>query len=305
MRTLFASLTLSLICPALFAASGADEALEKLNQAAQDPTLDFMAVYAEALEAGVTRANLVQARTLYAMRAGDTEQLILLAPQMKEVKDELDYGPGKFFVSKEQLLGLAYSLEAVVAYRNDDWNAFETAAREAYWLWPEWPKSLQLDAMIMEQRIDQIKAAQLAKLVIPMDAKVKDLDGQELTLASLAEGQKALLVDFWASWCGPCMRLMPDLKKKAQTLGPQGVLVAGLNTDGDEPAEKARRVQDSEEMDMTWLLVGDSGLQELLYVDTIPRMALIAPDGKLLWTGHPTDPELLEALKQLGVNPDA
>jgi len=49
---------------------------------------------------------------------------------------------------------------------------------------------------------------------------------------------RVVLVDFWASWCGPCRAMMPVLNQLSQRFGAQGLTVIGVT---DEPAEVARR----------------------------------------------------------------
>ncbi len=50
---------------------------------------------------------------------------------------------------------------------------------------------------------------------------------------------RVVLVDFWASWCGPCRQMMPALNRLSQRFGAQGLTVIGVT---DEPAEIARNV---------------------------------------------------------------
>ena len=123
-----------------------------------------------------------------------------------------------------------------------------------------------------------------------------------MVLGDLLEGHKALLLDFWASWCGPCIRLMPELQQRANTLPAQGIYVAGINTDKEDPLTKAAEVKEAQNMDMPWLVESEAQtLSQLLAIDSIPRMVLIAPDGKVLFNGHPLEEKLAAALDKLGV----
>jgi thiol-disulfide isomerase/thioredoxin len=268
----------------------------------QEQQMDFIDAYDAAREAGVSDATLLAGKTLYYLMQGDMEGLIKLSDDLEAAKGEMEYGPEKMFAAEAQLMGLVRSLEAVVAYREERVGDFEAAVKESFWLWPQWAGMMGLDQMVLALRSEEIRKSRLQNMEVPMDTQVRSLDGTPMALSGLIDGKKALLVDFWASWCGPCIRLMPELKKKADVLGPQGVVVAGLNTDDEEPLEKAAEVKDAHGMDMLWLVEDEAQtMSSLLMITSIPHMALIAPDGQLLWSGHPMDDGLEAALAGLGV----
>ena len=140
----------------------------------------------------------------------------------------------------------------------------------------------------------------LSKIQIPMDLEIEESNGNKTTLAALTKGKKAVMLDFWATWCGPCMALMPELKKKAKKLGPQGIVVAGMNV--ERGLKKAERTRKKLEIDFTWLVEPKGEpLSGPLEIDSIPRMVLISPEGKVLFNGHPQDAGLAEALAEIGV----
>lgn len=63
------------------------------------------------------------------------------------------------------------------------------------------------------------------------EIQLKDLSGKPVTLSALKG--KVVIVDFWASWCGPCRQSMPVLEKLSKTYKEKGLVVLGVNTDND------------------------------------------------------------------------
>lgn len=166
--------------------------------------------------------------------------------------------------------------------------------KEAFWLIPA-------EHAIVAKFADEFKSSLKFKTMeLPLDLEIETALGKKTTFANLLKGKKALLVDFWASWCGPCMSLMEELENKGKKLSPQGVSVAGLNTEFSK--EKALKVKNDKKMTIPWLVLSeDLPYQTLLNVNSIPRMVLISPKGKVLFSGHPNDPGLNKALAKIGV----
>ena len=113
------------------------------------------------------------------------------------------------------------------------------------------------------------------------NADVKNLDGSTFKVAD--KKGKVLLLNMWATWCGPCRAEMPALVRMHETHGPQGFEVIGLNTD-DEPVELINKF--AGEMKLNYPLVwADTQMQNALVKISnfggIPQSFLIDRDGKL------------------------
>ncbi|MCC6650742.1 MAG: TlpA family protein disulfide reductase [Candidatus Eisenbacteria bacterium] len=67
---------------------------------------------------------------------------------------------------------------------------------------------------------------------------VKTVDGKTLKLSDLRN--KPVIVDFWATWCGPCRASMPDLNEMQARYGAKGLTVIGLSVDETGPAPVKR-----------------------------------------------------------------
>ena len=109
---------------------------------------------------------------------------------------------------------------------------------------------------------------------------VKTLDGKDLRLADLKG--KIVLLDFWATWCAPCVAELANLKAVHAVLGadPRVVMVA-LSL--DESPDVARAVVKDEKL--SWLqgyLGPDSPVTEAYGATAIPATFLIGPDGRVL-----------------------
>ncbi|MCA9033385.1 MAG: TlpA family protein disulfide reductase, partial [Planctomycetaceae bacterium] len=109
------------------------------------------------------------------------------------------------------------------------------------------------------------------------------LDGGRLDLADLRG--KTVLVDFWATWCGPCLRESPRLVKLYAEYKDRGFEIVGVV--GDDPGSAAKVRSTLELLDMTWPQLYDdaSGSHDLFSawgVRLMPTMILVGPDGTII-----------------------
>jgi thiol-disulfide isomerase/thioredoxin len=80
----------------------------------------------------------------------------------------------------------------------------------------------------------------------PFQLKFTAVDGREVDLEKMRG--KVVLIDFWASWCGPCMMEVPNVKAAYEKLHPQGFEIVGINLDED----KAQMQRVLTKSNMTW-----------------------------------------------------
>ncbi len=97
-----------------------------------------------------------------------------------------------------------------------------------------------------------------------------------------------VLLNFWATWCGPCVASLPIVQELHDKHGAGRLLVLGLNLDAD--IETARRF--SSEHRLSWMqgfLGDDAQVPTRLGISSTPTYVLIAPDGKLLHKGFSSE----------------
>ncbi len=114
-----------------------------------------------------------------------------------------------------------------------------------------------------------------------IDFKGTAVDGSEIALSEFVGKGKYVLVDFWASWCGPCKGEIPNLKELHEKYGNKNFMVLGVNVwDKKDAFEKAIK-----EEGMVWSHIyasQDKSATELYGIDGIPQIMLFAPDGTIV-----------------------
>jgi thiol-disulfide isomerase/thioredoxin len=113
------------------------------------------------------------------------------------------------------------------------------------------------------------------------DFHVKDLTGQPLSVGAL-QG-KVVLVDFWATWCGPCVAELPNVMKAYDKHHGDGFEIIGISLDSD----KAKLDKFTKDKKMTWQQFFDgqgwgNKLAGQYGVNSIPATYLLDGEGKII-----------------------
>lgn len=105
-------------------------------------------------------------------------------------------------------------------------------------------------------------------------------EGVTYKLSDYVGKGKYVLVDFWASWCGPCMRTMPYLKELHKQYSDKGLEILGVAV-WDEPANSLATI---ERLELPWkqIINAQSIPTDLYGVQGIPSLFLFAPDGTII-----------------------
>ena len=118
------------------------------------------------------------------------------------------------------------------------------------------------------------------------DLEMADPDGKMHKISELVGEGKYVLVDFWASWCGPCKAEMPNVLEAYNKYHAKGFEVIGVSFD----EKKDAWVKAVAQLNMPWLQISDlKGFEcaaaPIYLIDAIPDNILIDPQGKIVDRG--------------------
>lgn len=137
---------------------------------------------------------------------------------------------------------------------------------------------------------------ELARARMAPAFSVTALDGRQISLDGLAG--KVVLIDFWATWCGPCREALPHIRDIAHRFQEQPLVVISISLDRDEKAWKEFVAKNK----MTWLQYRDGGFEgpiaKSFNVTAIPATFTIDTDG-VLEDQHVGDGNIEGKLKKL------
>lgn len=127
----------------------------------------------------------------------------------------------------------------------------------------------------------------------PFKAELTTLDGKKLTLPDDLKG-KVVLISFWATWCGPCIREIPALKEVYKKYKDQGVEFVGISLDKDPEVTREKVAAFVKENGLDWVQTysgkfWDDPTAMKYDVGAIPAKWLIGKDGNVI-TDQAVDP---------------
>jgi peroxiredoxin len=131
------------------------------------------------------------------------------------------------------------------------------------------------------------------------DFTLPGLDGSDIRLSDYRG--RIVLVNFWASWCGPCRAEMPEIEHVYRTYRDAGFVAIGVNQLEPEPEVRAF----IEEHQLTWIFVldQDGAVSQRWGVLGLPQSYLIDREGRIVtsWLGLLSRQELERELQRLGL----
>ena len=137
------------------------------------------------------------------------------------------------------------------------------------------------------------------------DFQANLIDGKTFRLSNHSE--KVLILDFWASWCGPCLRAMPEVMEAVARFPKDKVMLVGVNQ--QESPKTVRDFLTARNWDLSVAFDPEGEIAKHFGVEAIPRTVIIGPDGKIkrVYDGanNNLQQEITQALIELGVESSA
>jgi thiol-disulfide isomerase/thioredoxin len=111
-----------------------------------------------------------------------------------------------------------------------------------------------------------------------------DLSGKLFSLA--AQKGKVVFIDFWATWCPPCVMSIPEVEKMVEEYNGKNLVVISISL--DTSAVPVKRFMQTHKMTNRVALAGDSGVDSVYGVQGIPAYVIVDQDGNVArgWEGY-------------------
>lgn len=269
------------------------EALERLLSERESPqALDAAIVAAGKL--GATNQAILEARFIFHVDRREDAELAAMLPDFLKQKEKFRLSESQIFALEDDWLAVIEYVKAIAALQKDDRAGFKKHITEAFWLSPKQGAAFapHIDRLRLEEAMRKIK--------IDFSLPLLDLAGNKTSLGTFAKDKKAVLLHFFSPWSRECETSIPDFAAVASELAAHDIAVITiLGEDGPEVIADTHELLKAlpKPAPGAWLSDHpDTPLNKLLRIQSVPAMVLLAPDGKVLFNGHPTNQTLWEKL---------
>ena len=113
------------------------------------------------------------------------------------------------------------------------------------------------------------------------DFKLKDIENKRKAYSEL-KGEKLTIIDFWATWCKPCVRSIPKLIELYEEFSDQGVQLIGINVDSPRNTQKVKPFAKSLGITYPVLLDINSEVMTELNVTLLPTLLLVDENDEII-----------------------
>jgi peroxiredoxin len=205
--------------------------------------------------------------------AGDRTEAAL-APELKQFDTLLAEHKGEKTDDVAQILFMKAMLYKQVLKDNEKADTLMAQLEK------EFPDSEPTKMLKKNAQAEKVRASLMDGAKFP-DFEVSDLDGKPLSIAN--HKSKVVLLDFWATWCGPCRTELPNVIKTYETHHKDGFDIIGISLDKDRDA----LTKFIKEKNMTWPQYFDGGfwtnkLAVKYGVNSIPATYLLDGQGTII-----------------------
>jgi thiol-disulfide isomerase/thioredoxin len=111
---------------------------------------------------------------------------------------------------------------------------------------------------------------------------LKDTQNTSQTYEKL-KGEKLTVIDFWATWCKPCVKAIPELNTIYDQYKDKGVSFIGINCDGPRSVAKVGPMSQSLQIKYPVLLDIDVTVKTQLNLSAFPTLIIVDSKGKIVW----------------------
>jgi thiol-disulfide isomerase/thioredoxin len=239
--------------------------------ASADVTADFMTLVKE-----------IQAKIEDGARTPEA-----LAPELKRFDDLIAAHAGE---KTDDVAQVQFALATLHAGIFGDYDKAKTLLQAVKTNYPDTKYAARVDqtiAMIDAQRAQAAARAESDRLyavgkTFP-DFAETDLDGKPLSIANYKG--KVVLLDFWATWCGPCLAELPNVVAAYKKYHPKGFEIIGISLDREDSLDKLKAF--TKEREMPWVQFYDgkywsNKLVVRYQIQAIPATFLLDGEGRII-----------------------
>lgn len=254
----------------------------------------FPHILESAKQAKLHAQALLEAQFLYYVDIQDYQSLAKLAPTLQQTKFSANHS--EIFTLEDDWLAITKYCQSLQALQQKDYSAFKKNITEAFWLSPR-------QAGAFAPHIEELKLNQaMEKLTLTPSLQLPNLLDNETT-PLISESHVATLLYFWSPWSREFDETLEDYKLTNSEAQKHKLNILSLLAEkSDEVEADAKAYLTDHKISKLSKWVKDTENQKLsrsLRIQSIPTLVLINNQGKILFNGHPSNPQFWKAISTI------